>query len=392
MTSSLSDLSLEHDAPPSEVDLGLSQEHEQELELQREVRKLEQELMSKTIAHDILSNRLEMLEKRLETKELRIKNLMSDINKIQIQITQKKENEIRMKEKVQEIKTKVKIKNKEEAEKEEDKQQMENNILQMQQKLQGVDKGVEKMITEFAQSINYFHQATTQMQQNNEKLYDQIFNSIHQNIQNTNQEIQQLFIKQREREKEEKQEYNNNNNNNNNFFDDINNIELWNEKWNDIFQIKNICDDIHGQCLQLPNQLAPAKSIKDLTAFIQEYKYNNNNNNNNNNEITLKDWMKHQLSVIQSTTHHVPHVRHILLTLLCRTFVIDLTLETKLFEIQFKAEQFIQNIIHKELANQISEDTIHWCRDLIHQNISTHIFISPKALPQSIYFFFENTS
>eukprot|EP01084_Bolivina_argentea_P106338 190312_1 len=59
--------------------------------LQRRVQKLEQDVLSKNIQHDIMVNKEEMMGKRLKTKDIRIKNLQNDINKLRDQLTSKNE-------------------------------------------------------------------------------------------------------------------------------------------------------------------------------------------------------------------------------------------------------------------------------------------------------------
>lgn len=61
--------------------------------LQRRVQKLEQDILSKNIQHDIMVNKEEMMAKRLKTKDIRIKNLQNDINKLREQLTVKNETQ-----------------------------------------------------------------------------------------------------------------------------------------------------------------------------------------------------------------------------------------------------------------------------------------------------------
>lgn len=66
----------------------------QQSHLQRKLHELEHDYLSKKLQYDIIYNRSEMMAKRMETKDLRIKNLTRELEKLQKQLTLKEENRL----------------------------------------------------------------------------------------------------------------------------------------------------------------------------------------------------------------------------------------------------------------------------------------------------------
>jgi len=65
-----------------------------------------------------------------------------------------------------------------------------------------------------------------------------------------------------------------------------------NEMWKDIFLLKNMCNEIHQKCMELPQVLARAKDMREMTLFTQDQIQHNNSN-----QTILSEWLKHQMSL-----------------------------------------------------------------------------------------------
>jgi len=363
--------------------------------LQRQVHTLQQQITAKTTAYEFLENMADMLQKRLETKDARIANLTEGLKKLQ---TQKKENEVRLTQTIQEMEMKMKhyqesvvsssqpkpgrsnsgnsgqsqLANEKDQNNQEEKQrQMQADVYQTKEKLQNVENIVEKFVTDLKQWM-------TGMEQNNETSLHQSFVQLNEATKEMKQEMQIRIEYLQKAADIVKTKYNQ---------DENKKIEIWNERWKDLLHVKTVWNEIHGQCSQLVHLSAGAKDMRDLTVSIQECVKRNGS------QPTLKEWLKHQMSQPHAIAHYIPQVRHIILTLLCRTFVTDLTLETTLMEIQVKADNFIRAIeANKEQTDQISEEIICWCGKLMEEQKYACIRISSEILPQSIHSVFQSAN
>ncbi|ETO18566.1 viral A-type inclusion protein [Reticulomyxa filosa] len=369
---------------------------EVQIALQGQIRKLEQEIMSKAVAYDILQSRSEMLQKRLETKELRIKNLTADLKKLQSQLAEKNDSEVRLAQTIQDmqemqeniivspIKSNVSNNNDDINQIDMTEQQIEirKNVIEIKKTMEKIENGMEKTLMELKQQMIDTDENIKKMQQMNEQWLQQSFVRLNDITKESKQEIQKnLKIFEKDRLKKENIIENKTNTNVNTMKTEL----LFATKWNDIISLKKQCNNIHDKFAQLPNILAHVKDVEELGISLNEWIKKNNTQT----FLVLNEWLKYQISQI-SIKKIFPHIRFILLTLVCRTFVQDLTWEPRLMEIQFKAEQFLRDIrINGEFTDQISNTIISWCQELANENTSAFIHISCPALLHPVYSFFE---
>ncbi|ETO33686.1 hypothetical protein RFI_03416 [Reticulomyxa filosa] len=390
--------------PPFEIRNGLS--NDAHLSLQQHVRKLQQEILSKTMTYDILVNRSEMVQKRLESKESRIKSLTAELQKLQQQLGEKREEELHLDgermEDMQEnvppqqshLKTKRRNANlrttsrQSEREEESSKSQAQQEVLLLQQtnkKMEALDIGIEKAWNDLKQQMNAMEQNIKKIEQNNETWTQELFVGVNELMKDMKLQITQAnkkaCLRVNDNEEDDKS------NRKKTVAKRTKTRNLWHDKWNEVAVLKTLCQDISGKFAQLQHLLPRPKDVNDLTLLVKQFIQSDSKSP----PLSLQQWLKVQLSLMQTSASITSHLRQTLLTLVLRTFVNDFTWEPRLMEVQFRAEQFLSDArLNRDPFNHTSSNAIvAWCQELVNEKASAFIYVSSEALLYPVYCFFE---